>query len=167
MSRIRDPFAPRAGVEARTAEACHLECEQVVASGDPGAAHGDQLLRQRSAQRVFPRAAQVPGLEEAALRIEVGGEGMIARPGDVPGDRIDRLVLARKAIGAARIDQQLLGANERARAYRGRDLAAAGQQARVGPGREAARCAPLRRLVERMDHGSGSSDRARTRGARA
>src|SRR5262249_43951444 len=101
-SRVGDPFAPRAGVQASTGEARALERQQVVASGDAGAAHGDQLLGRHTVQRVVPRASQQPGLEEAALRVEVAGEGVIACSGNVPRDRIDGLVFAAKAIGAAR-----------------------------------------------------------------
>src|ERR1700733_4361346 len=111
--RIANPFAPRAGVEPRTAQPRNLKRKQVVTRGHAGAAHGHELARGARPEQRAPAAAQRRGIEEAPLRIKVAREGRALRTGHVAGDRIDLLVLAGEAIRGARMDEQNLARRKR------------------------------------------------------
>src|SRR5918995_2225465 len=87
------PVAPRAGVELRVVAARVCEPEQVHAGGDSRAAIDDELVG-----------------DEKLLRQSVpGGVGQILRAGNVPGDRVDRLDLAPKALGSPCVDDDETG----------------------------------------------------------
>ena len=83
-TRIADPFAPGAGIQARAAEAGVFEREQVVAGGDSRAAHGDQRRRRHASRAALPkRCAQHFGGQESAVGAEIAEKRMVARAGHV------------------------------------------------------------------------------------
>src|SRR5262245_47722302 len=76
-----------------------------MARRDTRSAHRDYLLGLPICERLRPTLAQFVRRQEAALSVKIRHEGMVASTGDVARDRVDGLVLACEAVGAARIDQ--------------------------------------------------------------
>ena len=83
------------------------------------------------------------------MRIEVAGERMVARTGDMAGDRVERFVLAGEAIRAARVHEGELPARQCAGRDRLRERRGRHDQIRGGGGREAPRRAHRGSRLER------------------
>ena len=114
MTRIADPFAPRARIQARSRQAGNLEREEVVASGDSRAAHRHKLVCRARSKHRLPATAQLRHRQKATLCVKIGHEGCIYGAGNVSGDGVDLLILAGEAIGTARVDEENLFLRERA-----------------------------------------------------
>src|ERR1700733_2683575 len=106
---IANPFAPGAGVQFGAGEAGYFEAEQIVAGGDAGAAHGDQMPGLPARQALLPAALDFVAGEEMAVCVEICGKRMVHGTGYVAGHGIDGFDGAGVALLGSGVDQQSRG----------------------------------------------------------
>src|SRR5207244_10790819 len=137
--RIADPLAPGPRVEPRAGKSRDLEREQIVTGRDARPAHRDHFRPTPPAQPLRPASLERRRVEKSTPRVEVYGEGMVAGARDVARDRVERLVLAREAIRATRVHQELLAALECAGGHEALERGARHHRVRGGRGAKAPR----------------------------
>src|SRR5947199_7065902 len=100
---IADPLAPRSAVNARAFEARVHHREMVGRRRNAGTAVVHDFGWVYAVR--FKLGAQRLGRLERAVFVEVALEPAVQRTGNVPGDGIDRLVLAREPVFGAGVDE--------------------------------------------------------------
>src|SRR5262249_16180019 len=104
--RIGAPLAPRSGEEPAAGEARHFHREEIVARRHARTAVVHDFRRRAISEHGPEFPLQLAGALERSLRRDVVHVEAIPRPGDAPGHRVDRLLLAAVARRRARIEQQ-------------------------------------------------------------
>ena len=79
--------------------------KEVVARGNAGTAHVDDVARRVRTEDGIEFRSQLRGLFESTIRIKVVRKRTVVRTRNVPGDAIDRLDLAAIAWRTARVEQ--------------------------------------------------------------
>src|SRR5258706_299347 len=92
------PFAPGAGIEARAAQAGDLHGEEVVASGNSGAAVVHDIFRARGTEYGTELLFEHFRRLETPARVEVVAEIAVACAWNAPAHGVERFVLSTETI---------------------------------------------------------------------
>src|SRR5690625_2230560 len=103
-ARIAAPFTPGTGIQRRAVQSGQFHGEKIVTSRDARSAIVHDLVAGSLPQQRGKFLTQLARRLEAPIRLHIFRNRPVQRPVDVPGDRINRLVLAQIALARPRVD---------------------------------------------------------------